>query len=195
MTATHAGSWSASIRRPQVASALLVGLLAVGALLATLGLRAMTEGSTTTITQGGVSAAVPDGWYVKPGAGELAFIVTDTRASDLKYVARVIDPLGVSAATVAKQQSEAKAALLTGYVPIDTTAVTVNGATGVRVRYAYLATGPAGSMPRLVRGMDLYVPAGTSVVGLSYESPAATYEEGLDQFYRFVSSARVEAAS
>jgi hypothetical protein len=200
MTATSAGatparSWSASMRRPQVASALLVGLLAVVAILATLGLRAMTEGFATTITQGGVSAAAPAGWYVKPGAGELAFIVTDPRASDLEYVARVIDPFGVSVETVAKQQAEAKGALLTGYVPIDTTAVIVNGTPGVRVRYAYLATGPAGSMPRLVRGMDLYVPAGNTVLGLSYESPAATYEDGLDQFYRFVGSARVEAAS
>jgi hypothetical protein len=78
---------------------------------------------------------------------------------------------------------------------MDTAAVTVNGTPGVRVRYAYLATGPAGSMPRLVRGMDLYVPAGTSVLGLTYESPVATYEDGMNQFYRFVGSARVEAAS
>ena len=200
MTAMPAGamparSWSASMRRQQAVSALLVGLLAVAALLATLGLRALTEGSTTAIKQGGVAAAAPAGWYVKPGAGELAFIVTDTRVSDLEYVARVIDPFGVSVETVARQQSEAKGALLTGYVPIDTTAVIVNGTPGVRVRYAYLATGPAGSMPRMVRGMDLFVPSGNSVLGLTYESPAANYEDGLDQFYRFVSSARVEAAS
>lgn len=194
-TSTSTGSWSASIRRPQVASALLVGLLAAAGILATLGLRVMTEGATVTITQGGAVATVPEGWRVKPGAGELAFIVTDPRSADLEYVTRVIDPLGVPVATVATQQSAAKEALLTGYVPIDTTEVTVAGTAGMRVRYAYLAVGPAGSVPRLVRGMDLFIPSGDRVLGLTYESPAATYEDGLDQFYRFVSSARVEAAS
>ncbi len=195
MIATSTGSWSASIRQPQAASALLVALLAAAGILATLGLRAMTEGATVTIAQGGVSAAVPDGWRVKPGSGDLAFIVTDPRSADLEYVARVINPLGVPLATVATQQAAVKEALLTGYVPIDTTEVTVAGTSGIRVRYAFLATGPAGTVPRLVRGMDLYVPAGDRVLGLTYESPAAGHEDGLDQFYRFVGSARVEAAS
>jgi hypothetical protein len=195
MIATSAGSWSTSIRRPQVASALLVALLAAAGILATLGLRAVTEGATVVITQGGVSAAVPAGWRVKPGAGDLAFIVTDPRSSDLEYVARVIDPLGISVDKIATQQGAAKGAMLTGYVPIDTTEVTVAGTAGVRVRYAYLVTGPAGTVPRLVRGMDIFVPAGNRVLGLTYEAPAAGYEDGLGQFDGFVGSAHVEAAS
>lgn len=195
MNATSSATLSTAIRRPQVASTLLVALLAIASILATLGLRAMTDGATAMITLGGVTAAVPESWRVKPGAGELAFIVTDPRTSDLEYVARVIDPLGIPVATVAAQQSAAKGALMTGYVLMDTTEVTVAGSAGMRVRYAYLATGPAGTVPRLVRGMDLYVPAGDRVLGLTFESPAAGYEDSLDQFFRFVGSARVEAAS
>lgn len=195
MIATPAGTWTGSMRRPQVASALLVGLLAVVGILATLGLRAMTEGATVTISKGGVTAAVPEGWRVKPGAGDLAFIAMDPRNPQLEYLARVIDPLGIDIATVAAQQSAAKGALVTGYVLMDTTDVTIAGASGIRVRYAYLSTGPAGTVPRLVRGADFYAPAGDRVLGLTFESPSDSYEANLDQFYRFVGSARVEAAS
>jgi hypothetical protein len=191
--ATTAGA-APTVRRTETRSAVIVIVLALVGIVATLGLRAMTQGSSTAVTQGGVSAAVPAGWRTQPGVGELAFIASDPRHPGRQYVARIVDPFGASLAAVAEQQSKAKGALLNGYVGLDTKDVTVGSATGVRVQYAYL-TGGNGVEPRLIRGMDLFIPSGDAVLLLTYESPDNSYADGLDQFYGFVGSAKVEAAS
>lgn len=183
-----------AVRRTESRSALIVAVLAIAGILATLGLRVTVDGSTTLVKQGGVSAALPAGWRVQPGVGELAFIATDLRHPGRQYVARIVNPFGASLASVAEQQSKAKGALLNGYVQVDSQDVTVGSAAGVRVQYAFLSGGN-GVEPRLVRGMDIFVPSGESVLLLTYESPDDSYANGLDQFYGFVGSAKVEAAS
>jgi hypothetical protein len=189
VTALTAPSVPAAPRRLESASALIVAALAIVGILATLGLRTMIESGAATISQGGISASVPQAWRIDAGTGGVAFIASNPSNLDQRYLARVVDPGGLPIEQVASRETAAKASLKSGYVKVETHDVTIGGTAGIAVGYAYVAA--SGGTATMIRGEDIFVPSGGKVMDLSYEAPSDVYATGIDTFHAFVGSARV----
>ena len=188
MTAIAAAP-TASPRRTELTSALIVAVLAIVGILATLGLRTVVTSGTTTVTAGGVTAAVPGTWRLAVGSGGVAFVASNPNDLDQRYLARIVDPKGASLADLAARESAAKAGLKAGLVQVGTNDIVVGGTAGVSVTYAYVST--SGGVATLINGEDIYLPSGGKVLNLAYEAPADAYDTGVDSFHAFVASARV----
>lgn len=180
-------------RRIETTSLWIVVALTVVGVLASLGLRSTVEGGTTAVSQGGVSALVPQAWGAEKGVGDVAFIASNAESPSERYIAQVKTPAGASLSTIANQQGAAKGALLGGYVEIERREVLVNGVAGLAIDYAYLAPGVAGDRPTTILGEEMLIPSGNKVLDLSYEAPEPGWDAGLDQFHVFAGSARVGA--
>ncbi len=184
---------AAAPRRLERASVWYVVALVVIGVVASLGLRSAVSGGTTAVSQGGITASIPQAWGVGAGVGSIAFIASNTESPSERYIAQVLSAAGASVTTIANQQGAAKAALLGGYVEVQRREVIVNGVTGLAVDYAYLKEGKGGARPVMILGEELILPTGDKVLDLSYEAPSDTWDAGLDLFHSFAGSARVGA--
>jgi hypothetical protein len=163
--------------------------MAIVAVLLGLGLRTMTEDSTSMVTSGDLSAAVPAGWVYRDGVGDTAFIVYDPRSPDTQYlVSRPADlPEGITASQVADRTVAARAAVLTAFEVLERDTAPIGGRESERVLSTWARVRP-GLPVTGMEGMDLVQDGSGGPLVITLESPSADFEDALADFERFAAS-------
>ena len=165
-------------------SPIAVIIVTLIALLFGWGLKNGVESRARLVQIDNVSAAVPLGWLVQEGAGDLAFQARNTNAPSQLYNVRVLPPTG-DLAGLAQSQSLLRGRLTETYRVLDETRVIFGGQNGYKVHYAYVNVRGTG-MPAIIEGTAYYLPSGGKTLITSYENNEAMYANGFPQFQRFL---------
>ena len=164
---------------------LMIGLLLISLLLGWQ-VKTAVQNATRTIEHSGFTAAVPDGWLVQDGSGDLVFVARNPQAFDQLYrVSRV--PVQDDLAVLAENRNLARTRLDDTYRVLDASPIVFAGRDGYKVSFARADIDSPG-MPHIVEGIDYYFAEGDEVVILSLESQNETFAEALPNFQKFVQS-------
>jgi hypothetical protein len=168
---------------------LAVLLVALVALVVGYGVREWATGQTRAITVGSVSAAVPASWVVQQGSQDLLFTAADPRNPGQRYSVTQPTDLGGDPGTVANATVAGKSQVLPEFQVLNRDTSTINGVSVPAVTYTYI-TSRIGAVPKVIEGRDLFIPASGSVLVVTLETPASTFEGALDQFNTFAASVK-----
>lgn len=167
-------------------SALITILLVVVALLLGWWVKTAVQNATRTVELGGYTAAVPDGWLVQEGAGDLVFVARNPQALDELYrLSRL--PAATDLAAVAENRSLSRAQLDDTFRVLAASPIVFAGQDAYKVSFARADVDSPG-LPNVIEGMDYYFALDDQVMVLSLEAKAATFADAVSAFQRFVQS-------
>lgn len=168
-------------------------LLAIGLSLALIalgyGLKLFVESRSAEVSGSGVTALAPSGWRVDSTDREL--IVRHPSDPNTLYAASVVESETPELADLGLAITLERAGLTLGFQVVGQAPVQVGDRQGEQVRYAYITHAGATGEAELIQGVDIYLPAGTAVIALSYEAPQEHFAEDYPSFEQFVNSARL----
>ncbi len=163
-------------------SVILVIAMAVVSLILGGMVKTAVSDQTRTITQNGITAAVPSGWLVQDGTGDLRMVVRNPQSLNTRYRVNVLD--GDVFAVAAADRNKNRAQLDASYRVLDETPIVVNGRDGYKVSYA-IVNEPDVGMPSVIEGVDYYFAEGDEVVVVSYEAEETDFSAGFADFQKF----------
>lgn len=167
-------------------SAVLMIVLLFVSLLLGWQVKTAVQNATHTIEHSNFTAAVPDGWLVQDGSGDLVFVARNPQAFDQLYrVSRV--PVAGDLNVLAENRNLARTRQDDTYRVLDATAIVFAGRDAYKVSFARADVDSPG-MPHVIEGIDYYFVSGDQVVILSLESQSETFAEALPYFQKFVQS-------
>ncbi len=167
-------------------SALLTVLLVLVALLLGWWVKTAVQNATRTIELDGYTAAIPDGWLVQEGAGDLIFIARNPQALDQLYRLSHL-PAATDLAVVAENRNLGRARLDDTFRTLEASPVVFDGRDAYKVSFARADVASPG-LPNVVEGIDYYFALDDQVMVLSLESNSATFADALPAFQNFVQS-------
>lgn len=174
-------------------SALLtLGLLLV-ALFVGWQLQTAVEAASRTISQGNISAAVPKGWIVQNGAGDLVFTARNPQKPDQLYRVSQL-AAGADLDTLAASRNHSRTQMDDSFRVLASEAVIVGGQEGYKVSFGRVNSSVPG-IPAVIEGVDYYFRHGEQVLIISLESRLDSFSEALPRFHRFVQSVRYQAGA
>jgi hypothetical protein len=154
------------------------------------GLKLFFDSRTVAVSAAGVTAQAPAGWRVDSSATEL--IVRHPGDGDTLYAASVISGAADELADVAAATTLDRAGgLLLGFQVTGQSPVRVGDRDGYQISYAYVTQPGQSRTPKLIEGVDLYIPADQQIIAVSYEAPREHFAEDYAAFERFAASAQV----
>ena len=169
------------------------------ALILGWGLKSFVEGGTRTVSEGGLTAAVPSGWIVnvnrdgplstEHSAAGLVFSSWNPLDPGTRYHLSLL-PGGdqVDMASTAAIRNLSRAQNLTAYRVLEQTPVTLKGRDGYRVSFAYVDASDPGAVPVVYQGVDYYFAEGDQVIVATLET-TGPLDEALDAFRDFAAGA------
>jgi hypothetical protein len=167
-------------------SAVLTLILVIVALFLGWQVKTAVQTANRTVTQAGVTAAVPAGWLVQSGAGDLLLLARNPE--QIHHLYRVSRMAALSDLdTVAIGRNQSRAQLDDSYRVLEATPVILAGQSGYKVGFARAHTSSPG-MPYIVEGVDYYFRHGDQVLIISLEARSDTFAAALPHFQRFVQS-------
>lgn len=170
-------------------STLLVIILTLLALLAGWLLMISVTQRTVQVKQSGVTAAIPAGWMIKYGleGEEMIFWAADRLDLRHRYMVALMPavPRGTLTDVVVNRNLNRSQELI-GYQVVRQTPVNK----GYRVDFAYIQAGEAGNLPKVIQGVDYFIPTGEKVLVITGEDEEHTFSQSLDAFERFLETVR-----
>jgi hypothetical protein len=145
------------------------------------------QNATRTIELGGYSAAVPDGWLVQEGAGDLVFIARNPQALDELYRLSQL-PAAADLAVAAENRNLARARLDDTFRVLEASPVVFAGQDAYKVNFARADVDSPG-LPNVIEGVDYYFAQADQVMVLSLEANSEAFADALPSFQKFVQSA------
>ena len=167
-------------------SALITTLLVLVALLLGWWVKTAVQNATRTIEMSGYTAAVPDGWLVQEGAGDLIFIARNPQALDELYRLSQL-PAAADLAVVAENRNLARVRLDDTYRVLEASPVVFAGQDAYKVSFARADVDSPG-LPNVIEGVDYYFALDDQVMVLSLEANSETFAAALPRFQKFVQS-------
>ena len=164
---------------------LMIGLLLISLLLGWQ-VKTAVQNATRSINHSGITAAVPDGWLVQDGSGDLVFVARNPQAFDQLYRASRVPAQG-DLDVLAENRNLARTRLDETYRVLDTSPIVFDGRDAYKVSFAR-ADADSPGMPHVIEGVDYYFIEGEEVVILSLESQSESFAEALPYFQKFVQS-------
>ncbi|VAW32543.1 hypothetical protein MNBD_CHLOROFLEXI01-1178 [hydrothermal vent metagenome] len=172
-------------------SAILMGLLLLISLLIGWQVKTAVQNATRPIALNGFTAAIPNGWLLQEGTGDLLFVARNPQALDQLYrVSR--ESAGGGLEAMAINRNVARAQLDETYRVLDASPIVFNGQDGYKVSFARADFDSPG-MPHIIEGIDYYFVFGDQIAILSLESKADTVADALPYFQKFVQSVSYQA--
>ena len=172
-------------------SAVLMIVLLLVSLLLGWQVKTAVQNATRTIEHSNFTAAVPDGWLVQDGSGDLVFVARNPQAFDQLYrVSRV--PAEGELGVLAENRNLARSRLDDTYRVLDASPVVFSGRDAFKVSFARADVDSPG-MPHVIEGIDYYFAFADEVVILSLESQSETFADALPYFQKFVQSVSYNA--
>jgi len=185
-------SYTGQFRRERWSALLTVGLLLI-ALLLGWQLQTAVEAASRTISHGNISAAVPIGWIVQSGAGDLLFAARNPQKPDQLYqVSQIAAQADLD--TLAAGRNQSRARMDDSFRVLASEAVIVGGQEGYKVSFGRINSSVPG-MPAVIEGVEYYFRHGEQVLIISLESRLDSFSEALPRFHRFVQSVRYQAGA
>lgn len=170
-------------------SALLVIALTLMALLAGWLLMISITQQTVQVKQSGVTAAVPSGWMIKYGleGEEMIFWTADRLDLNHRYMVSLLPAVPKGTLTdVVVNRNLNRSQELTGYQVVRQTPVS----NGYRVDFAYIQSGGAGNLPKVIQGVDYFIPTADKVLVITGEDEERTFSQSIETFDRFLETVR-----
>ena len=149
------------------------------------------QNATRQVEYGGYSAAVPDGWLVQEGTGELIFIVRNPQSLDQLYRVTKL-PAATDLAALAESRGLARARLDETYRVLEASPIVFGGQDAYKVSFARVDVAAPG-LPGVIEGVDYYFVQNDQVTILSLESHSDTLTDALPTFQKFVQSVSYNA--
>lgn len=170
----------------QLVAVLIVAIVAV---LLGLGLRSVSERSTSSVSVQDVSASVPSGWVFREGVGDTLFLVYDPRNPDVQYL--VSRPRDVAADTTIRQVADrtvaARSAVLTAFEVLEREEAAAGAPGDERVRSTWARVRP-GLPVTGMEGLDLVRAGASGPLVITLEGPSGDFDDALAGFERFAVS-------
>ena len=160
------------------------------ALLAGWGVKASIETRTRLIERDNVSAAIPDGWSVQDGIGDLIFTATDPLSPGLRYSVSLVPASARTLAGIASDRNRSRDQLLNSYAVLEETPIVREGQEGYKVAFVHVASGAEGE-PRIVKGVEYLSVQQQYVLVISLETSADDYDDALPRLERFLDSVSI----
>lgn len=192
MTQAPALSQPQDRSRATLSAVLVIGVTLVALCLGWLVMNSVIT-RTVPINQSNVSANAPAGWMINYGlqGEEMVFTTADQLDQNHRYIVALMPGIpGGSVTDVFTNRTLNQGQNFSDYQVIDQSPAQVNGVEGFRVEYAYIKTGAYGMMPKVVRGVDYYVPKGEKVLVITMEDESENFNRSLDSFFNFLGSVR-----
>jgi hypothetical protein len=160
------------------------------ALMIGWGCKTSLENRRQLIERSNVMAAVPDGWLVQDGVGDLIFTTRDPLMPGLRYSVSLVSAAERTLADVASARNRSRGQLLNNYQVIEETPTARKGEEGYKVTFVYIASKPGGE-PSIVKGVDYFFKERQQVLVISLESHKENFDAALPQFEQFSDSVSV----
>jgi hypothetical protein len=167
-------------------SAMITILLLLIALLLGWWVKTAVQNTTRAIEFSGYTAAVPDGWLVQEGAGDLIFIVRNPQALDELFRFSQL-PAAADLAVAAENRNLARARLDDTFRVLEASPVVFAGQDAYKVSFARADVDSPG-LPNVIEGIDYYFTQDDQVMVLSLETNNETFADALPRFQKFVQS-------
>lgn len=167
-------------------SALLVAAIVALSLLAGWWVKTAVHNITRPVEISGHTAAVPSGWLVQEGAGDLLFVVRNPQALDELYRVSLL-PIASDLAVLAENRNLARTRLDKSYRVLTAEPIVFAGQDGYKVSFARVDLDSPG-LPHVIEGLDYYFPTGEQVIVLSLEAQHDHFADALPGFQAFVQS-------
>lgn len=167
-------------------SVLAVIALTIVALLLGWLLKGSLNNQSRTISQNGFSAEIPASWLAQGGNSELRLVVKNPSSFDERYHILQVPAESDLGAAAARQNNDRLLRDKTYRVLVEES-VTFNDQPAYRVSYAFVKD-RNNDLPQIVEGVAYYVPAGNSLLIISYEADHDDFAAGLPAFTRFLQS-------
>lgn len=183
-------------RQDNLKSVLGVCLLTVAALILGWVLMSGVTGRTVQVSQSGVSASVPAGWKVTYGlqGEEVLFWTADQLDPTHRYTATMMPAVpGGNIKDVAFVRILDRGQNINNYQVISQEIGKINGLDGYKVYYAYIQSGSTGMLPKVIQGVDFYLPQGEKVLIITLEDESSAFNRSLNAFQNFVETVRYTA--
>lgn len=148
--------------------------------------RQAAEGRSRLFLYKGVAAAVPVGWLVEEGVGELAFQARNPAAPSQQYQVSLLQPTG-ELSQIAAQRALARGRINETFRVLDEGSREINGHNGYQVSYAYVNVRATG-LPSIIEGEAYYFVEGGKTVEVTFENRHEDFEATRPQFQRFLRS-------
>lgn len=154
-------------------------------------LKTSIESNTRDIEIGGVSAAVPAGWIVSDGVGDLIFRASDP-ASGQRYLLSLAENRDeITLEDFAASRGSIRALVDETYRALEQTPVTVGSQEGFKQIYAFIDDPGEGHIPSVIQGVEYLFEEGGDIVIISLEAPVGDFEMAFDFFQRFRNSVSI----
>jgi RsiW-degrading membrane proteinase PrsW (M82 family) len=168
----------------------VVLLLWVASLAVGYTLKFATENATRQVTQDEVSAAAPASWILEGPSGDLVLIARNPLRRDEAYTVSRL-PQGAGTLDAAARENRVRAAAQReGLLIGDIESADLGGSPADRTAYSFVRRDAAGR-PAVLDAVDYVVLSGSTVLVITFETPAETFERELPAFERFARSVRV----
>jgi hypothetical protein len=167
---------------------LVIGLTLIALLAGWLLMIGVTQ-QTVPVKQSGVVAAVPSGWMIKYGleGEEMIFWTSDRLDLNHRYTVSLLPAVPKGTLTdVVVNRNFNRSQELSGYQVVRQTPLS----RGYRVDFAYIQPGGAGNLPKVIQGVDYFIPTGEKVLVITGEDEESTFSQSLESFERFLETVR-----
>jgi len=144
------------------------------------------QNATRPVEFSGFTAAVPAGWLVQEGAGDLVFVARNPQSLDQLYRVSQL-PAATELDVLAENRNLARARLDNTYRVLDATPVVFAGQDTYKVSFARADVGSPG-LPHAIEGVDYYFAQDAHVMVVSMESHGDTFADVLPGFQQFIQS-------
>ena len=171
---------------------LVIGMVVIGLIAGWILMNGVTN-QTTMFSRSGVTAQVPAGWNINPGlqGEELLFWTSDQLDPNRRYVVSILPAVpGGTLTDVVTTRNLNRSQSISGYVVTDQSQANIQNTDGYRVGFGYTLSGGRGLMPKVVRGVDYFIPKGDKVLVITFEDEADSFNQSTSSFLRFIESVR-----
>ncbi len=172
-------------------SAMLMTVLFIISLLLGWQVKTAVQNATHTVERDGFSAAIPSGWLLQEGAGDLVFVARNPQALDQLYRLSQLSAADEIEATAANRNL-ARTQLDDTYRVLDASPIVFGGEDGYKVSFARADVDSPG-MLHIIQGIDYYFVYEDQIGILSLESDTETFNDALPYFQKFVQSVSYQA--
>ena len=167
-------------------SAVYVAILLLVCLALGWWVKTAVQSATRQVSLNGINAAVPDGWLVQEGAGDLVFVVRNPQSLDQLYRVTSL-PAATDMEVLAGNRSIARTRLDSTYRVLEAAPIVFGGQDAYKVSFARADVDSPG-LPAIIEGIDYYFAQNDRVMVLSLESNSETLANVLPNFQKFVQS-------
>ncbi len=172
-------------------SAVLMGLLLLISLLIGWQVKTAVQNATRPIERNGFTAAIPNGWLLQEGTGDLIFVARNPQELNQLYRLSQM-PAEDDMEAIASQRNAARMGLDKTYRVLEASPIVFNGQDVYKVSFARADLDSPG-MPRVIEGIAYYIPFADQIAIVSLESKTETFAEAVPYFQKFVQTVSYQA--